>query len=103
MLSSVQCGINSVPADVSAVVVVLGDQPMVRTEVINSLINRYKGDKGILIPTYNEINKLDSGTGLRALIAAHPEEISEQEVMTDEILKDIDTPEDYKKQLIYLD
>jgi xanthine dehydrogenase accessory factor len=115
MLSSIRCGINSIPGHVKASIIQLGDQPMVKTEVIDNLIGTYKnGQKGIIIPTFEgkrghpilldlkfrkEINSLDSETGLRGLLFNHPEEIQEVEVNSDDILKDIDTPEDYQKEL----
>ncbi|NQU85888.1 MAG: molybdenum cofactor cytidylyltransferase [Mariniphaga sp.] len=113
MFSSVLCGINVLP-DAAAVVVMLGDQPMVQTDVINSLIKDFKrAGNGIIIPTYKgkrghpilidlkfrkKIINLSGNTGLRELLVKYPEEIKEVEVGTEEILNDIDTPEDYKKE-----
>lgn len=115
MLSSVQCGFNSLSSMSRAGMILLGDQPMVRTEVINNLVDRYLGsEKGILIPVYNgkrghpvlidvryiaEINRLDPEVGLRQLMTDFKSDILEVEVKTDTILRDIDTIEDYKKEL----
>lgn len=113
MLSSVRCGLNAIPQENGAVLILLGDQPMVKTEVINKLIDSYSGTgQEIIVPTFNgkrghpllidlkyrdEINYLDGKIGLKELLTNHPDEIFEVEVTSDEILKDIDTPDDYKK------
>lgn len=115
MLSSVRCGINAISSSAGAAIILLGDQPMVKTEVIDLLIAKYRKSGGkIIVPTFagkrghpllvdlkyrDEINQLDGGIGLRELLNNHPEEIVELEVISDEILKDIDTPDDYQKEI----
>jgi molybdenum cofactor cytidylyltransferase len=115
MLSSVQCGFNSLSSTVKAGLILLGDQPMIQTWVINKLIDSYyKTGKGILIPVYegkrghpvlidtryiSEINALDPAIGLRQLMEGNADDIYDIEVDTNTILKDIDTIEDYKKEL----
>src|SRR5690242_9158000 len=42
MLSSVQAGVRSLPANTAAFLVVLGDQPMVEGKTIDSLINSWR-------------------------------------------------------------
>jgi xanthine dehydrogenase accessory factor len=116
MLSSVQCGFNAISSNSKAGMILLGDQPMVQTKVINKLIDSfYKTGKGIIIPIYknkrghpviidaryiNTINDLNPQVGLRQLMIEHNDDIYEIEVDTNTILKDIDTIEDYKKELI---
>ncbi len=116
MLSSVQCGFEALSSSVSAGMILLGDQPMVQTLVIDKLIESLeKSRKGIIIPVYNKkrghpvlidtkylirINNLDPGRGLRQLMDENSEDIYEMEVETNTILKDIDTIEDYKRELI---
>ena len=116
MLSSVQCGFNAISSAAKAGMILLGDQPMVPAMVINRLIDYYfKTGKGILVPVFKgkkghpvlidikyggQINKLDPSIGLRQLMNENPEDIQEVEVETNTILKDIDTIEDYKKELI---
>ncbi len=115
MLSSVLAGIRSVPEHAKAVIVLLGDQPMVRTEVINRIIEAYNNNaKRIVLPVYKGkrghpllidisfkpyIEKLDPQQGLRQLIIENPEEVLEIEVNTPTILKDIDTKEDYSREM----
>jgi len=115
MLSSVQTGIKALPEEVEASIILLGDQPMVRTEVIDLLIQAYrKGEKGIILPCFKgrrghpllvdlkyrvEILHLNPEKGLRELLQKYPADIEEVEVETEAILKDIDTPEDYQNEL----
>jgi molybdenum cofactor cytidylyltransferase len=116
MLSSVQGGFNDLSPRAKAGVILLGDQPMVQTGVINKLIETYyKTGSGILVPVHkgkrghpvlidtkytSEINALDPNIGLRQLMEKHTGDIHEMEVETNTILKDIDTIEDYNKELI---
>ncbi|MBR9997443.1 MAG: XdhC family protein [Cyclobacteriaceae bacterium] len=115
MLSSIQCGFKSISKWVNAVVLLLGDQPMVEPDVIDQLINMYRKTRaGIIIPVYQgerghpvlidtrfrqEIFSLDPKKGLRELMYNHPEEIRELEVNSPNILKDIDNVEDYNIEI----
>lgn len=111
MLTSIQAGIRALPAGAEAAVVMLGDQPFLRAAVVDAVIAAFEtGRRGIVIPTFqgrrghpvlvdlkyrDEILALDPLDGLRALIRAHPEDILEVDVADANILRDLDTPEDY--------
>jgi len=115
MLSSVICGFNSLPENADAALVFLSDQPQISTEVIQSVINAWnQSEKGIVIPTFNrkrghpvlietgytaEINRLDPEKGLRQLMQKNADDIFEVETEGAEILRDIDTPEDYELEI----
>jgi molybdenum cofactor cytidylyltransferase len=115
MLSSVRCGFGSMPDGYEAVMVFLGDQPMIPPEVTNDIIAAYKKTgKGIVIPVCNskrghpllissrykdEIEKLDEKEGLRLLALKFPEYVLEVETNTTSIFRDIDTPEDYAYEI----
>lgn len=115
MLSSIQTGFRSVPPETSAVVICLGDQPLIPYSVIDGLIHTHKqSKKGIVLPVYdkkrghpilidvkykNEVQNISPEIGLRSLIHEHPQDIQEVEVDTPHILKDIDRPEDYAREL----
>jgi len=115
MLSSIQCGFNAIPNKVDAVVLLLGDQPMVETEVIDRLVEYYRTKREkIIIPVYKgerghpvlidlsykeEIFSLDPLKGLRELIYTHPDEVFELEIDSPTILKDIDNIEDYNIEI----
>lgn len=112
MFSSVQKGIAMVDDTHEGMLILLGDQPMVSTAIINRLITSFqKTNKGILIPTFDnkrghpvlisrkyqqQINTLNPAIGLRELIMTNQEDVLEIEVKSNEILLDIDTPQDYE-------
>jgi molybdenum cofactor cytidylyltransferase len=111
MLSSVQAGFRALPGKAEAAVIMLGDQPFLAARVVDAVIGAYRESrKGMVIPTFQgrrghpilvdlkfraEVLEIDPVEGLRRLIRAHPEDISEVEVADANILRDLDTPEDY--------
>jgi molybdenum cofactor cytidylyltransferase len=115
MLTSVKCGFNFLPQNFAAALVFLGDQPWIRPDIINLVISAYRATgKGIIMPSFNskrghpllidskyrdEISKLEPVRGLRALSMRFPSDVLEVETKSSEILKDIDTFEDYFKGL----
>ena len=112
MLSSVICGINALPVKTGAFLVYLGDQPQITSDVTFKVIDAYKDSgKGIVIPVFkhkrghpvlidnkykSEIQKLDPEKGLRHLMEKFSNDIYEIECGRSEILRDIDTPQDYR-------
>ena len=115
MLSSIQWGFEFLPEDTRAALVMLGDQPMIPSSVIDEVIDAYKRTgKGIVLPVYNkrrghpilidmkyrdEVKQISPDTGLRALVHNHADDILEVEVDAPGILKDIDTVEDYSREI----
>jgi molybdenum cofactor cytidylyltransferase len=115
MLSSVKCGFRNIPDGTRAVMVFQGDQPLITTHVINSVLQAYlSSDKGIVIPVYNrrrghpvlidykyneEIGKLHNDKGLRSLACNFPDDVLE--IISDEpgILRDFDTYDQYLKEI----
>ncbi|MFY9151900.1 MAG: NTP transferase domain-containing protein [Prolixibacteraceae bacterium] len=114
MLSSVQAGVSAIPETTDGMLILLGDQPMVSTQLINRLITSFrKTEKCLIIPTFNgrrghpvlisskyknQISSLNPEVGLRELFAKYSHDILEVEAGTSEILNDIDTPEDYRRE-----
>ena len=115
MLSSVICGLNALPVNASAFLIYLGDQPQITSDVTFKVIDAYKNSgKGIVIPVYKkkrghpvltdykykpEIQKLDPEKGLRQLMEKFSYDIYETECGSPEILRDIDTPQDYRFEI----
>jgi molybdenum cofactor cytidylyltransferase len=115
MLSSVKRGFRAVPPAARAVLIFLGDQPPPPASVVERIVGAYrKTGKGIVLPAYRgrrghpvlidlkyrpEIGTLDPRIGLRQLPRAHPDDVCEVKVRTPAILRDIDTPEDYRALL----
>ena len=114
MISSVQCGIKNLKS-ATAILILLGDQPMISVSVIDKLITSYfRSGKGIIQATYqgkrghpviidkkyfSEILGLKEGKNLRDLIRDHPGDTSEVDTGSPEILRDIDTIEDYHYEI----
>ena len=112
MLTSELVGVAAADKETDGYLILLGDQPMVSDALINRLISVFqKGGKGLLIPVFrgkrghpvligskykDEIKILNPEVGLRELFLKHQDDIQEIEVESDDVLKDIDTPDDYK-------
>jgi molybdenum cofactor cytidylyltransferase len=115
MLSSVKCGFRSLPEDAGCALVFQGDQPFIDSPTINRVIEGYmKSGKGIAIPVYKgkrghpvlinckyreEIESLNADEGLRALARKFPEDVHYVETDAPEILRDIDTREEYLNEI----
>jgi len=113
MLGSIRCGLHAIPDGCEAMLIVLGDQPRLSSQVVRQLIAAFQaGGQGIIVPTHNghrghplliatrfreEILNRHDGVGLRGLLEAHPEEVHRLEVADASVLEDMDTPEDYRR------
>ena len=115
MLSSVRCGLQNLPEKCRAVMVVLGDQPSVTTELIDQMLQSFAAtEKNILVPLYkgkrghpilfsslylDEILTKYGDVGLRGLLHGHSDDIFELAVSTASVLCDMDCPEDYRREI----
>ncbi|MHC4117758.1 MAG: nucleotidyltransferase family protein [Planctomycetota bacterium] len=115
MLSSVRCGLAAVPQECRAVLVALGDQPSITSELIGQIVQSFAAtEKQILVPFYNgrrghpvlfsevyrdEIMTHYDDVGLRGLLHAHPDDVFELAVSSSAVLSDMDYPEDYRREL----
>jgi len=115
MLSSVQCGLQAISENTDAVMILLGDQPMISHAVIDGLIALSgRAGKGIILATYDgqrghpllfgrkyvdEIIGFSPDMILKDLLGNHPADIEEMETGQVEILMDIDNNQDYKEAL----
>lgn len=113
MLTSAICGFRALPASAKAALIFLGDQPQIPSEVAGLVIENWlQSKKGIVMPTFNgkrghpvlietqyktEIEKLDPNKGLRTLSEKFKDDVIEVECDVAEILRDIDTPEEYEE------
>ncbi|MCX6009957.1 MAG: molybdenum cofactor cytidylyltransferase [Chloroflexi bacterium] len=112
MSTSIIAGLNLVHGRVQGVMLVLGDQPLVNSQTINSLIEEfYNHEKGIAVPTYQgkrghpiifaikykeQLLKLKGDMGGRQIIKDHPDDILEVAVNSESIVADFDTTDDYQ-------
>jgi molybdenum cofactor cytidylyltransferase len=116
MLSSVKCGVRAIGAEHDAVLFALGDQPHLESAVVREVIRAYRaGDAGIVIPCYGEkkghpiiinlhkyreaILTLPDDVGLNALMQEHADDVRLIDVATEDIIRDIDVPDDYTREL----
>jgi len=95
--------------DYDAIIVVLGDMPLITKETIKRIINAYNSNCKAVIPVHNrvfgnpvligkelykEVEKIDGDIGARYIIRnLKKEEVCEVEC-GEEVLIDVDTPED---------
>jgi len=117
MLSSIKCGLRANPEDADAVMILLGDQPMINGLIIDQLTDTFRHtDKGIIIAVHKgkrghpilinikyktDIEKLGSENSMHDFTRKFASDILEVETDKSDILRDIDTPEDYNNEIKY--
>jgi molybdenum cofactor cytidylyltransferase len=110
MSRSLQLGLKSVSDSFSAVMFLLGDQPLIRFETINILLEAFSaGDKDICVPVYGnkrgnptifsrrlypQLLSTRGDSGGRNIIRSNPDSVQEVDVDTPDVIIDIDRPED---------
>lgn len=110
--TSVLAGLRALPDDADAALFLLGDQPLVQSEVIDALVQeRLASGASIVQPLYQdgpgnpvligrelfaELESLSGDTGARPLLQSHREAIARVAVKAARPL-DIDTQEDYAR------
>jgi molybdenum cofactor cytidylyltransferase len=116
MLSSVKCGVRAIGAGYDAVLFALGDQPHIECAVVSEVMRAYRaGSAGIVIPCYGgkkghpiiinlqqyreAIVNLPEDVGLNALLQEHVDDVLLIDVATEDIIRDIDVPDDYTREL----
>ncbi len=114
MLSSLKAGLKAMPAHISAALVVLGDQPRIQPKIVSQVMMAYaEGTGDIIAPSYHmrrghpilidrrywgEILDLPEDGSPRDVIDRHKDRIGYVNVDTDSVLRDVDTPEDYRQE-----
>jgi molybdenum cofactor cytidylyltransferase len=109
--SSIVAGITALGNEADAVMFLLGDQPLIRTDTLNLLIRAFRESAaGIIIPFYRkkrgnpvifdrtlfkDLAQLSKDTGARVLFDKHTGKIHKISLSDPGILADIDTPEEY--------
>jgi molybdenum cofactor cytidylyltransferase len=116
MLSSVQCGVRAAGTAQDAALFALGDQPHIESQVVREVMDAYRsGEAGMVIPRYGgkkghpiiinlqryraAILRLPAHVGLNALMQEYADDVRFIEVSTEDIIRDIDVPEDYSREL----
>jgi molybdenum cofactor cytidylyltransferase len=110
MSTSLQVGLNAMPAESDGAVVALGDMPLITAAEIGQLVNAFNPVEGraIVVPTrrgkrgnpvlwarrfFGEMTAAGGDMGARHLFEAYPEAVVEVEMAGDGVLTDIDTPQ----------
>jgi molybdenum cofactor cytidylyltransferase len=111
--ASLRCGINALPGDIDAALVLLGDMPRIGTALLRRMIAAFNPTEGraIIVPSFQgkrgnpvlwdrrffgEMTNLAGDVGARHLIGEHAELVTEIEAEDAGIFLDIDTPEAYR-------
>lgn len=115
MLSSFKVGLNALPDTVDTALIVLGDQPRIRPEIVRQIVGQYdpmqprmvapvtrsggtiRRGHPILIPRWYwaDFLTLPEGAAPREALDRRAEGVQFMLVEDDSILSDIDTPEEY--------
>lgn len=120
MLSSVRCGLRA-SDDAEAHLIALGDQPSIRASAVQRVREEFHNRRGkdvIVVPATGGkrghpllfsaafrdevLNDFDD-VGLRGLLQRHPDAIAEAQIDDDGVLRDMDYPEDYQRELTEFD
>lgn len=115
MLSSFQTGLNTLPNNVAACLVFLGDQPQLNLRLIYQILIRYaEGGASIVAPSYkmrrghpilidrqhwDALRSLPDGKAPRDVINQHQDQTAYVVTQDPNILNDLDTPEQYQAAL----
>lgn len=109
---SIARGVAAVRAGARALIIALVDHPAVSPETIRILIDEWRGGARLVQPEHagrgghpvlidlayrNELLSLDSESGLRAIFAAHRDEVKRVPVASPYVARDMDTWEDYQR------
>ena len=113
MAGSLREGLSALDPQTDAAFIVLADQPFIRPETLNRIIDQYRhSNVQIVVPLYKglrgnpvlldrsvfpECMALDGDIGCRAIFGGHLEGIVKVEVDDAGILLDIDSKDDYER------
>jgi len=114
MSTSIRKGIQAMGQKSRAVLIALGDHPLLKANTVNALIRTYVEKKGtIIVPVFRgkrghpvlfdrryvkELLKLKKDVGARTLLERHREEVYEVNSKSEGVVVDIDTWEEYRKR-----
>jgi len=115
MSTSIRRGLQTIHSNSQGILIALGDQPYLKTRTINALIRAFdQGKEEIVIPSFQgrmghpvifhhkykkELLNLKGDVGGRSIVKRHPEEVRVVPVKSEGVVKDIDTWQDYVKEL----
>ncbi len=111
MLSSLQVGLQAMPAAVEAAMIALGDQPQIQESTVRSILEvRAETRMPLIVPSYlmrrghpwlvarplwGDILAMHSPQTVHDFLVAHAADITYVDIDTPTVLEDLDTPDDY--------
>lgn len=111
MSTSIIIGLKAVDNQAEAIMLALGDQPLIDSRTINQVIDEFdKQGKGVAVPTYQgkrghpvifdmkykgELLKISGDIGGKEIIRKHLDDVIEVAVRSEGICIDIDTADSY--------
>jgi molybdenum cofactor cytidylyltransferase len=111
MSTSLHAGMRALRPDIQAVLIVLADQPGLQAGMIRAIVDRYRtGDAHVVAPFYAgrrgspvlfdralwpELLAIEGDEGGRQIVARYQEQMAHVEVDDLELLRDVDTRDDY--------
>jgi molybdenum cofactor cytidylyltransferase len=115
MSTSVRMGLQAIDPKSFGILIALGDQPFLKTRTINAMIDEFTRKRdGIVVPTFRgekghpvifhrrylkELLTLRGDVGGRSIMEKHVEDVRSVRVKSKGVIKDIDTWEDYRKEV----
>jgi len=113
MLNSIQIGLSSLPTKINAALIVLGDQPQMQLDVVQSVIEVFRaGQSDLIFPSFRMrrghpwlvgrrlwpgILALTPPATMQDFVQENAKTIQYINVNTATVLADVDTPEDYDR------
>jgi len=115
LASSLRVGISALRGEVTAMLVLLGDQPFISDHIVAGIVGAYeKEGKPVTIPFYGEVSgpptlfgremfpellALSGDEGGRRVVRTDPARVARVVFPTEDMPPDIDTPEDYERYM----
>ena len=111
MSGSLKAGLRAVEGEADAVIIALGDQPLVSPGTVDLMIETYLRKKAaVVVPVYRgrrgnpvlfdralfpQLEEITGDVGAKSVVMRNESNLVEAEVDDDGVAVDIDTPEDY--------
>jgi molybdenum cofactor cytidylyltransferase len=115
MSTSIRKALRTIPSDSHGILIALGDQPFLKTRTINALIRAFdQGERGIIVPSFRgrmghpvifhrkykrDLLNLKGDVGGRSILERHPQDVRRVSIKSEGVVKDIDTWQDYRREL----
>jgi molybdenum cofactor cytidylyltransferase len=115
MSTSIRKGLQAIHPGSAGILIALGDQPFLKTRTVNALVHAFdRREEGIIIPSFQgrmghpiifhksyrkELLNLRGDVGGRTVIERHPEAVKMVPVKSEGVVKDVDTWQDYVKEV----